>query len=50
MPGHDERIHTFKSLTERLMSALQPVVLQEIMGNDMTSLRESLYVYNKIKR
>ena len=50
MPGHDDRLETFNSLTESLMSSLQPLVLQEVMGDNVTSLRESLYVYKKIKR
>jgi hypothetical protein len=50
MPGHEDRLETYTSLTESLLSSLQPLVLQEVMGNNVSSLRESLYVYKKIKR
>jgi hypothetical protein len=52
MPGHEDRTKTCADLTEALMSALQPRVMHDIMleREAHSDLRESLYVYEKLKR
>ncbi len=50
MPGHEEREQTYNSLTDTLIAGVQPRIMSDIMGREMSSLREFLYVYIKLNR
>lgn len=50
LPGHDDRMETYKALSVSLMASLQPMVLHEVMGSSVSALKEALYVYEKINR
>lgn len=54
MPGHEERRETCEKLSDLLLSALRPRVKRDILSTtsstDFSTLREYLYVYEKLGR
>jgi len=50
IPGHEERRETYSTLSNNLLSQLRPKVRRDIVGFDFSSLREYLYVYEKLGR
>lgn len=50
MPGHDEREGSCTKLTEKLLSNVAPRIRADMMSDNLTPLRDYLYVYEKLGR
>lgn len=48
LPGHDARLASCNALRDSLLSSLRPTIQRDIAGADLITLKEYLYIFQKL--